>query len=225
MKISILRSTFSASMAFGALIAMLAAGALAAAAQGPCRGMGPNHGFADHRPPIERAMGGHGHWWNNPRIDARLKLTADQRTAMDHILYQHREKLIDLQAHLEHEELAMQPLMGASQPDRAAMEAQIDKIVNARAALERAHARFLLDIRMQLTAEQWSELRQMRRWMRNGRPGRMGRVPREHNMWRQNPGEPGGPPAPAAAAPANPSSGNAPAGGSSPGQPQGSGQQ
>ena len=35
-----------------------------------------------HRPPIERAFGGHGiegRWWNNPKIMERLKLTDDQR--------------------------------------------------------------------------------------------------------------------------------------------------
>lgn len=70
-------------------------------------------------------------------------------------------KLIDLQATLRKAEVAMIPLMKADTPDRAAIEAQIDKVVTARADLERANARFLLDIRMQLKPEQWNQLRTM----------------------------------------------------------------
>lgn len=114
-------------------------------------------------------QGAFGHWWNNPRMIERLKLTDDQRKAMDQILYEHREKLIDLRANLEKAELAMEPMMSADQPDRAAMEAQIDKVVQARAALERANSLFLLDIRMKLTADQWKQLRDMRGEMRSYR--------------------------------------------------------
>lgn len=117
-----------------------------------------------HQPPMEHAFANHGmdgQWWNQPRMAETLKLTDAQRKAMDKILFDHREKLIDLQASLEKAELAMQPLMSADQPNREAMEAQIDKVVQARADLEKANALFLLDIRMQLTPEQWKQLRTM----------------------------------------------------------------
>ncbi len=217
-----MRSTTVAKFIVPALAAVLAAGTLAVA-QGPGGpgepgGMAMGHGFAGHRPPFEQAMGDHGRWWNNPRMIAQLKLTDDQRKAMDQILYQHREKLIDLQANLQRAELAMQPLMSADQPDQAAMEAQIDKVVTARADLERANSMFLLDIRMKLTPDQWKQLRDMRsNMMEHGRRGMMdhqrggmmGRRgpggpggPGQH-MWRQHPGGQGGPP-PAGAPPANP---------------------
>jgi len=114
---------------------------------------------------MQQALGTHGRegrWWNNPRMIEQLKLTDDQQKAMDQILFDHRTKLIDLQANLEKAELAMQPLMSADQPDQKAMEAQIDKVVAARGELERANSRFLLAIRMKLTADQWKELRDMR---------------------------------------------------------------
>lgn len=142
--------------------------------------------------------GAFGHWWNNPRMIERLKLTDDQRKAMDQILYEHREKLIDLQATLEKAELAMEPMMSADQPDRAAMEAQIDKVVQARAALERANSMFLLDIRMKLTADQWKQLRDMRGEMHSDRHGDRHEGERH---WRGREGGtpdngPGGPPPP-----------------------------
>jgi Spy/CpxP family protein refolding chaperone len=108
-----------------------------------------------------------------------LKLTDEQRKAMDAILLQHREKLIDLRANLEKAELALQPLMGADTPNEAAITAQIDKVVQARADLERANARFLLAIRQKLTADQWKQIQTAQqerglKWRRDGGPGTPG---------------------------------------------------
>ena len=139
-------------------------------------------GLASHRPPFERALHG-GRFWDNPRIAAALKLTPDQQKAMDDILFQHREKLIDLRANLQKAELDMEPLMNANEPDHAAIEAQIDRVVAARAALEKANSNFLLDIRMKLTPDQWKQIKNFRaeggmremhrRWGQGGPGGRM----------------------------------------------------
>ncbi len=111
---------------------------------------------------MEQAFGfANGQFWNNPDIVKQLTLSDDQRKAMDGILQDHRMKLIDMQATLRKAELAMGPLMEADTPDRAAIEAQIDKVVGARADLEKANARFLLDIRMQLKPDQWKQLQTM----------------------------------------------------------------
>lgn len=137
-----------------------------AMAQGPGMGPGPvggpGQGMDVHRPPFERAFGGRGiegRWWNNPRIVDRLKLTDDQRKQFDQILLQHRETLIDLHANLEKAELALEPLVRDDQPNESAILAQIDKVAQARAELEKANARFLLAIRAKLTPEQWKQLR------------------------------------------------------------------
>lgn len=137
----------------------------AATAQGAGGGPGMSQGLVAHRPPFERAFRFHGmagRFWDNPRIAAALKLTPDQQKAMDNILFEHREKLIDLQANLQKSELDMEPLMNADQPDQAAIEAQIDKVVTARAALEKANANFLLALRMKLTPEQWKQIKDFR---------------------------------------------------------------
>jgi len=147
-----------------AVAGVLMAGGLASA-QGPGgQGMGPG-GFGQHRPPMEGAFGGagaHGQWWNNPNIVKQLTLTDDQRKAMDGIVQDHKMKLIDLQANLEKAEVEMGPMMKADTPDQRAIETQIDKVVMARAELEKANARFLLDIRMQLKPDQWKQLQTMR---------------------------------------------------------------
>jgi Spy/CpxP family protein refolding chaperone len=166
----------------GQIIFTVAAGLAIAAtsgAQGP--GVGPGRGPMS-RPPMQRAFSAIGAdskgWWNNSRTIEQLKLTDDQRKAMDSILLQHREKLIDLRANLEKAELAMQPLMSADTPNEAATIAQIDKVVQARAELERANSRFLLAIRMKLTVDQWKQIQALQQERREDR-------------WRDRPGMPG----------------------------------
>ena len=132
------------------------------AAQSPGGGPAMKRGFESRQPPFERAFRFHGRFWDNPKIAAALKITPDQQKEMDDILFQHREKLIDLQAGLKRAELEMEPLMNADEPNRTSIESQIDKVVAARGALERANADFLLDIRMKLTPDQWKEIKNFR---------------------------------------------------------------
>ena len=191
----------------------------AAMAQGPGGGMGmgpggmrPCPGFWQHQPPMERALGlggDQGRWWNRPKVIERLKLTVDQRKAMDGILLAHREKLIDLRASVERVELEMEPLISADQPDEARILSQIDKVAQARAELEKANARFLLAIRNKLTPEQWKRVQEFRADRGQERPGwHGGHGPNGHGPDGGNPGdqdhqqnppqgaEPQGPPAP-----------------------------
>lgn len=179
-----MKGTIAARLGLALAGLLMAGGALA---QGP-GGMGPmgGPGMDGHRPPMERAFRGHGldiRWWNNPRVIERLKLTDDQRKQFDQILLDHREKLIDLRASLSKAELELEPLMQADQPNESAILAQIDRVAQARAELEKANARYLLALRSKLTPEQWKQVQEFResrrdmrdRW-RDGRrgPGGMG---------------------------------------------------
>jgi len=155
--------------------------AAVAGAQGPGGPGGP--GFGMHHPPMERAMRSHnefGRWWNNPKIVERLKLSDDQRKAMDDIFQKHREKLVDLRANLEKAEIELEPLVKADQPSESAVMSQIDKVAQARAELEKANARFLFALRAKLTPDQWKQVQDFRQnhegmrreWRRDGRgPG------------------------------------------------------
>jgi TonB family protein len=89
----------------------------------------------------------------------QLGLAPDQTKKMDDVFQQARLKLIDLNAVLQKEEVIMEPLIAAEQPDEAKIVAQIDKVAQARAELEKANARMLLGIRRLLTAEQWQKLK------------------------------------------------------------------
>ena len=103
-------------------------------------------------------MGPGGMWWKNPRIVERLSLTADQTRKMDDIVEHSRLDLIDLRANLEKQQVMLGPLMDANPVDTAKASAQIDKVANARADLEKANAKMLLSIRGVLTPDQWTKL-------------------------------------------------------------------
>ena len=76
----------------------------------------------------------------------------------DDILQQHRLKLIDLDAALQREEVTLEPLVSAQPPDDAKVMAEIDRVAQARAELEKANSRMLWQVRRVLTPEQWTQL-------------------------------------------------------------------
>jgi periplasmic protein CpxP/Spy len=112
------------------------------------------------RAPMERAfhMGPHGRWWNNPEWAQKLGLTSDQQKKMEAVFEQSRPSLMDLLSNVRKEETAMEPLLAADQPDEGKILAQIDRVAQARAELEKAYGRMLLGLRRVLTPDQWKTL-------------------------------------------------------------------
>jgi periplasmic protein CpxP/Spy len=164
----------------GAALAACIAIGVAAGAQAPPPGGG--FGLDGHRQSMDQPFGGlgaHGRFWNNPAIISKLQLTDEQRKAMDAILQQHLESLVDLRANAEKAELALGPLINADQLDEQKILAQIDQVAAARAELFKANARFLLAIRGKLTQDQWKQVQEFRaehagaasRWRQGGPQG------------------------------------------------------
>lgn len=137
---------------------------------------GPRGGMRMH-------MGPPGRWWDNPDVAQKLGLSTDQQKKMDDIFQQSRLKLIDDHAAVEKQEAILEPLMSADQPDEKSVLAQVDKVAQARAELEKANARMLIELRRQLTPQQWKTLQTLEPRERHGdfdrdrptfRPGRGG---------------------------------------------------
>jgi Spy/CpxP family protein refolding chaperone len=99
-----------------------------------------------------------GTWWRDSKYVALLSLTMDQQRRMDDVFQQRRIPLIDIKATLDREEAILDPMLKADRLDEVMVAAQIDKVANARAELEKANAKMLLGIRQVLTAEQWTML-------------------------------------------------------------------
>jgi len=99
-------------------------------------------------------------WWRNSVTAQYLGLTADQQKKMDDVLQQFRSKLVVENDELRKEELVMEPLVSAAPLDEAKITAQIDRVAEARAELEKTNGRMLLGIRRLLTPDQWVKLNQ-----------------------------------------------------------------
>lgn len=171
-------------------------------AQRPGPGPLPPGGPGDHGwgpPPMEHAFHDEhfGRWWNNPKIAQAIGLTDDEKKKMDDIFQQHRLKLVDLHANLEKQQILMRPMIEADNPNEAQVLAQIDKIAQARADLEKADAHMLFDIRRVLTTDQWQKLKALREQHRDDM---MRRDDNNRGAWRHRQGPP-----PDGAGPGNPS--------------------
>lgn len=144
-------------------------------AQGPMPHAGPpadgNEFYAfEHRP-----MGHFGVWWRNPEIAQKVGVSESQVQQLDQVLQAHRLKTIDLRAALEREEVRMEPIMHAANPDEKQVLAQIDKIAAQRVQMEKANVQTMFALRRVLTPEQWKKLHSLepfgRGMHRMGGPG------------------------------------------------------
>jgi Spy/CpxP family protein refolding chaperone len=104
---------------------------------------------------------GPGKWWKDSALVSKIGVTDEQVQRIEKIFQDHRLQLIDLHAALEKQEAILEPLIGGDQPDEAQVIAQIDKVAQARANLEKSNAQMLLAIRRVLTVDQWKKLRDL----------------------------------------------------------------
>jgi Spy/CpxP family protein refolding chaperone len=131
-------------------------------AQGPPPGGPPPH-MGDgpgHPGPMDRTLhlGPPGRWWSDPRLAQLLQLTAAQQKAMDNVFDQNRAKLIELNNSLRNEESILRPLVASDTLDEAKILSQIDRVAQARAELEKANGRMLIELRKLLVGDQWRRL-------------------------------------------------------------------
>ncbi|MDE3105167.1 MAG: Spy/CpxP family protein refolding chaperone [Acidobacteriota bacterium] len=126
-----------------------------------------------------------GLWWKNPDLAQKIGLTADQQKKMEDIFQQNRIQLIHMHASLEEAQVTLEPLLSANPLDTPKVQAQLDKIADLRADLEKANTHMLLTLRSVLTPDQWTRLQAEDREHRHGFRG-----PDRH------PGEPMDHPAP-----------------------------
>ena len=101
---------------------------------------------------------GMGAWWKNSDIVKEIGLTDSQAAQVQQTFLEHKLKLVDLRADLEKQELQLQPLIDADQPDESQVSAQIDQVLAARGRLEKEATMMMLAIRRVLNVDQWKKL-------------------------------------------------------------------
>ena len=92
----------------------------------------------------------------------KLHVNDDQIRKLDKMAQDHQIQEIDLRADLEKQYAVLRFQMEADPPDEAQLLAQIDKVTQARAKLEKSRVEMLLATRRVLTAEQSQKLRDLR---------------------------------------------------------------
>jgi len=98
-------------------------------------------------------------WWTNAPLIRRLDITEDQKKKIEAVFEQHRTTLIQNKADLEKEEGTLARML-ESEPLESAktISAQIDRVVQTRADMERTNSLMTLEMRQVLTRTQWMEL-------------------------------------------------------------------
>jgi Spy/CpxP family protein refolding chaperone len=107
-------------------------------------------------------LGPPGRWWDDKEFAQELGLTASQARRMDEIFQANRGTLLRLYQALEHQESILEELTKGNHLREEQIFRQIDQVSGARAALEKASAHMLLEIRKQMTEEQTARLDQHR---------------------------------------------------------------
>jgi Spy/CpxP family protein refolding chaperone len=141
------------------LAASLQAQNTQAAPDGPGPGPGPGPRKGGHVRIMRREMG---KWWQNPEIAQKLQLNDGQITQLNQVFYDHKLKLIDYGAAMEKEDLKLQTLLDADQPNESQVGSQVDQVLAARGKLEREYTMMNLDLRKVLTVDQWRQLKSIR---------------------------------------------------------------
>jgi Spy/CpxP family protein refolding chaperone len=134
-----------------------------------------------------------GAWWRNADVVTRIGLTPDQVKRIDDIFLQSRVQLIHMHASLEEEQLMLEPLLNANPVDQGKALAQISKIADTRADVEKADAKMLLGIRGVLNADQWTKLRATHPRGPHGDRGGPGGPEGQHGPMMRGQRAPGGP--------------------------------
>lgn len=101
-------------------------------------------------------------WWANPELAERIGLSDQQKQQLEKIGLDSRLKTIDLRADLEKAQVILGPMLQTYHPDENAVLAQVEKVSQARASLDKEHIQTMLASRNVLTEEQWNKLKTMR---------------------------------------------------------------
>jgi len=106
------------------------------------------------------ALGPPGRWWDDKSYAKSLKLRPEQQARMDAIFEQNRATLTSHYDELRQAETQMEQLSKAPKLDETALFAQIDRVKQARAELDKAYTHMLLQIRKEMDPDQITRLEQ-----------------------------------------------------------------
>lgn len=102
-----------------------------------------------------------GKWWKDPVIAKQLNLSADDVKKLDQLFVKSRRNMIDLKNRVEKEQFEYQNLMESKTLDEAAINRQLGRLEQARAALNEERSRFVVGVRKILGRDRFQRLQQI----------------------------------------------------------------
>jgi Spy/CpxP family protein refolding chaperone len=105
----------------------------------------------------------------NQETAKQLNLTDAQKTQIDQVNHEFRQRLFELRDAVNKAEAGVDAVFNVDPVDQAKYNEAIEKLLGARSELSRAASQQDLKIRMILTAQQWQQLKQIEReWPARG---------------------------------------------------------
>ena len=113
--------------------------------------------FAFHAPLIG------GKWWQRPAVKEKLELTLDQTSKINTIWMEYKKRIIDLKGDLEKAYLDLENLMDQPELNKESAYALAHRIAGLQASQAEARIKMAIDIRGELSVEQFERLKALRR--------------------------------------------------------------
>jgi Spy/CpxP family protein refolding chaperone len=110
-----------------------------------------------------------GAWWTNTTVVAQLALTEDQKTKIGRAFENHSRNIMNSSGVLEKEEMQLARLLEVESIDHVAVLNQTNRVIQSRGEVERETAAMTLEMREQLTRDQWMKLQAMQTYLNTGR--------------------------------------------------------
>lgn len=107
-------------------------------------------------------------WWDSP-VSREIGLTDDQRSRVQEVVREYRDKLIDLRGALEKAEAALGDAFNEENFDARRAAEAADRIAKTRAELTSVLSQMSIRLRSILTLQQWREIQRRRPQMPEGR--------------------------------------------------------
>jgi len=106
-----------------------------------------------------------GAWWTNTTVVAQLALTEDQKAKIGRAFENHSRNIMNVSSFLEKEEMQLARLLEADPVDHVAVLNQTNRVIQSRGEVERETAAMTLEMREQLTRDQWMKLQEMQKYL------------------------------------------------------------
>ncbi len=106
---------------------------------------------------------GGGKWWYRPTVKDKLQLTPDQINKINKVWIEHRKRIIDIRSDIEKAYLDLENIMGQPMVDGQDAYKLAERIGQLQARRTEERIRMAIEIRQELSIEQFEKLKGLRR--------------------------------------------------------------